>query len=84
MELRDFVGLGGVPVVIALVEAVKQAVPALDKRWLPLVALALGEAWTVGTALVFGEPVREAVLLGVIVGLSAVGLFSGVRATAGR
>ena len=43
MELRELAGLGGVPVVIALVAVVNTAL-VLDKRWSPLLAIALGVA----------------------------------------
>ena len=84
MELRELAGLGGVPVVIALVAVVNTAL-VLDKRWSPLLAIALGVAWQVGIALTLGQPAYgEPVLWGVLTGLAASGLFSGGKAIAGR
>ena len=67
-----------VPVVIALVEVAKRI--GLAERFLPLLAIALG---IVGVISLVGVSALT-VIGGIVVGLSSVGLFSGVRATAGQ
>lgn len=64
-----------VPVVIGLTAIVKMYV---DSRYAPLVALALGVA---GAFLVPAATVAITVLSGIVVGLSASGLYAGVKAT---
>ena len=63
-----------VPVIIALVEVVKRA--GLPTRWLPVSAIVLG--------LIYAYFSTTGYLEGLILGLSAVGLWSGVRAASGR
>jgi predicted RND superfamily exporter protein len=84
METEALIGLAGAPVVLALVAAVRQAVN-LPTRFLPLLAVALGVAWNLGLK---GADVPDinwgtAAILGVLSGLSASGLYSGTKATAG-
>lgn len=64
-----------VPVIIALIELVKRA--GVPKRALPLIAVVLG----VVSGFVYIAPGQadEAVLVGVVMGLSAVGLYSGAK-----
>jgi len=83
-DYRAFFSAGGVPVVIALAELVKHVVPNLDKRWVPLVVLVLSAAWQGLGIWVIGTDPREAVTYAVVAALAAIGLFSGVRATAGK
>lgn len=64
-----------VPIVIGLVEVVKRI--GLNTKYLPLVAVILGVAGVLGLE---GINVTS-VMGGIVVGLSAVGLFSGTRAT---
>lgn len=86
MELSTLIGLGGVPVVIALVQAVKPFVG--DDRWWPLLAVGFGVAWNVGAALALGARdggvLGQAALIGVVIGLAAAGLYSGSRTMMGR
>jgi uncharacterized membrane protein HdeD (DUF308 family) len=66
--------LGAVPVVIGLVQLMKNFV---DARWASLVAVFLG----IGVAvLVSNEPWKPTVMGGLVIGLMASGLYSGVRA----
>lgn len=70
-----------IPVIIALVEVVKQ-VTKLPGRWVPLLNLALGQA----AAFVYvapGDP-QYAVLAGLVMAFSAMGLWSGVKNIAGK
>lgn len=65
-----------VAVTMGLVEVVKR-MEIVSTRFLPLIAVVLGiVSFYVGTS--------TSVLMGVVTGLTAVGLFSGVRATAGN
>ncbi len=70
-------GVAAAPVVTALVAAIGQAVPALSRRWYPLIAIVLGVAWSSAVALAQGEFDWSAPLVGVVVGLAASGLYSG-------
>lgn len=78
MDVREFIGLAGVPVIVGLVEVGKLWVK--DSRWYPVMALACGVGLNVAVALILGRPVPEGILTGVVAGLAAGGLYSGVRA----
>lgn len=86
MELQDWVGLGGIPVIVALVQIAKAFV--LDDRFHPLLSLAFGIVWNTTLALAMGavlpEQIARAALIGVVLGLAASGLYSGGRAALGR
>ena len=64
-----------VAIVIGLVEAIKRV--GLSARWLPLVSLALG----VSLSLTVLEPGRLGIVTGLVIGLTAVGLFSAGKNT---
>ncbi len=74
MELVDVIGLLGVPLIAALVQVAKSWVS--EERFYPLLALAFGLALNVGIALARGADVPTALLLGVVAGLAASGLYS--------
>lgn len=89
-ELAGLVGLGGVFVVVGLVEVLKRVLrlPALlEPRVLPLFALALGVLWN---ALLLrqigaGDTRWETILVyGLAAGLGSMGLWSGTKALAGK
>lgn len=80
--MEDLIGLTGVPLIVALVEAVKRVFPGLEQRWYPLVALACGEGLNLALALTQGQDWRAALVLGLIAGLAASGLYSGGKALA--
>jgi hypothetical protein len=68
--------LAAIPVVLGVVSVIKTA--GLPDRWAPSVSLILG----LGTAfLVGGASIATIVLGGLIIGLSASGLYSGPKAT---
>lgn len=76
-------GLTGVPVVVALVEATKRVASGMDERWYPVVSLAWGLALNLGVGVYLGgDPVLGAVT-GVVTALAASGLYSGGRAVTG-
>lgn len=68
-------GAAFVPLIVALVEGAKQA--GLPTRWAPLVSLVLG--LLVGIIYVAPTDPRQAVLVGLMVGLAASGLYSGTK-----
>ena len=85
MESEAVVGLAGAPVVLGLVAAVRQSVNLPD-RWTPLLSLALGIVWNVSLRALEATNAEwgATVVLGVLSGLSASGLYSGGKSTAGR
>ena len=71
-----------VAMTIGLTEAVKRILHVLDERWYPALALGWGILLTVGAT--YGGDLILTMMLGMAVGLAAMGLFSGARATLGR
>lgn len=71
------VSLALVPVVMALTQVVKAFV--LDARWSPIVSLVLGVA---AAFFVPAASLQLTVLQGVLIGLTASGLFSGIKTVA--
>ena len=81
MELSDVWGLAGLPFITALVQVAKPWVP--DERWWPVLAMALGLALNVGIALAQASDLPTAVVLGVVVGLAAAGLYNSQKTIRG-
>lgn len=77
MEDFSVYGIALVPVVVAMVELLKRA--GVPKKFSPFIAVALG-IFCGFYYLAPGEP-QKAVFLGVVIGLSAIGLFSGTKNT---
>lgn len=77
--IKDMVGLAGVPLVVALTEAVKIAAPELPARFYPLVAIGWGLALNLLAAQVLGVPPLEAGVEGMAAGLAAAGLYSAAK-----
>jgi hypothetical protein len=65
-----------VPLVLGVIQVFKLA--GLSTRWSPLVALILG----IGGAFLIGGVHSVNVIQGLVAGLSAIGLWSGIKATA--
>jgi len=85
MELADYAGLAGIPIVIAIVQVLKGVFPDVDGRYWPLFALPIAVVWTVGLALILRQPeVLVALAISVIVWVSAMGAFSGGKALLGK
>lgn len=74
MELTDVIGLAGVPLIVALVQVTKAWV--VEERLYPVLALVLGLALNIGLAAARGSDLPAAVLLGIVAGLAASGLYS--------
>ncbi|MFH1604558.1 MAG: hypothetical protein ABIH03_11695 [Pseudomonadota bacterium] len=74
--------VAAVALAMAATELAKRVFPEVDRRWLPLVALAVAEVWAFGLRNT-GNPVETA-LIGLAIAAFAVGIFSGTRAVAGQ
>jgi hypothetical protein len=75
MDVSQFYGLAGVPVVVALVEVFKRWVT--DDRWWPILAVFFGVGLNLMLAGILKTPLAPAVVIGVVVGLAGSGLYSG-------
>lgn len=71
----DIYGVFIVPLIIGLVEIVKRA--GLPSKWSPVFAVVLG--LLAGMLLLFPEDIRQGVVVGLALGLSATGLYSGTK-----
>ncbi len=69
-----------IPLIVTIVGLIQSA--GVSKRFLPLVAIVLGEA-AAFLYLVPDDP-RKAALVGLVAGLTAVGAHSGVKNTLGK
>jgi hypothetical protein len=72
----SFVGLAGVPLIMALVQVVKNTVPGLPTHYVPLVTVTIAIALNVGLALLIGTSIGVAVLVGLVAAVSASGFYS--------
>jgi hypothetical protein len=77
VEELTIYGLALVPLIMSMIELVK--VVGVPKRYSPLVALILGILFSF-YYLAPGDP-PKAVFLGIVIGLSSVGLYSGTKNT---
>ena len=77
MDLKDFAGLAGVPIVIALVEACKRWVQ--DERWWPPLAIVWGVVLNLALAYILHTEYPTAVVVGVVTGLAGAGLYDSRR-----
>lgn len=80
MEFNAY-GIGLIPVIVIFVEVLKQVLN-VPKRILPLINIFLGQI----AAFVYvapGEP-KQAVLIGLVMAFSAMGLWSGAKSTVGK
>lgn len=78
IDIREFYGLAGLPVVVALTQATKRRVT--DARWWPLISLAWAVALNLLLALALHTDLATAVVVGIVVGLAAAGLWDVGRA----
>ncbi len=77
MEAINVYGIALVPVVLAMVELLKRM--GIPKKLSPIVSLVLG--LLAGFYYLAPDDPRKAIFLGLVVGLSAIGLFSGTKNT---
>ncbi|NLM22756.1 MAG: hypothetical protein GX210_01520 [Firmicutes bacterium] len=80
VEQLNVYGVALVPVIVGLSELLKRA--GLPSRFIPLVSLVLG----IFFAVYYLSPgdIKRGLLLGVVLGLSSIGLFSGTKNTFAR
>lgn len=72
-----------VALIIGLVELIKEL--GIEKRWIPLVDLGLGLASGVFVyGIAQGQGLLNGIVLGIALGLSACGLFSGFKNVVGK
>ena len=76
MEL-DYFGIAIVPLLIGILEVFKKL--GLSEKYIPITSLILGIG--IGVALFGGTDIKEGIVQGTFIGLSAVGLYSGTRST---
>ncbi len=76
------IGMAAAPVITALLQVVKPYVK--DVRLYPVIAVALGVGWNVGFTVGTDDFSRVTVFLGILVGLSAAGIYSAGHAVMGR
>lgn len=83
MEAKDLISqlitpMGQVALIMALAELCKQL--GLNKKWIPIIDVILGLISGLGVFyLLLHYSVPESIILGLALGLSACGLFSGVK-----
>lgn len=77
---KSLLGLSGIPFILALTQLLKPFIG--DTRWYPVIALAFGLALNIAIAWVLGADNRAdilaAAILGIMAGLAASGIYSGV------
>lgn len=76
--LLDLAGPTGAPVVLALTQAIKTALPRIPSRVVPLLAVGVGILLNVYIALATNGDAVDAVGLGIVAGLVAVGSYTAV------
>ena len=81
IDPMSLVGIAGAPLVIALVQLVRVTEPDLPGRYLPALTLLLAMLLNLFLATLVGTPIPLALLVGLVTGLTASGLYS--QATAG-
>lgn len=81
IDPMSLVGIAGAPLVIALVQLVRVTEPDLPGRYLPALTLLLAVLLNLFLAALVGTPPALAILVGLVTGLTASGLYS--QATAG-
>ena len=76
MDLNAFVGLGGVPIIQALVALVKRMFPKLSGQYLPGVSVAWGIVLNLAIVWpLMGVPLKDTIIVGIVAGLVASGLY---------
>lgn len=76
MDLNQFVGLAGAPLVTKLTEWTKQTFPNMEARWFPSIAVAWGVILSLVLAWILVSDLRAAAVVGVITGLLSSSLFA--------
>lgn len=82
--MEELMGLAGVPLIVALIEAVKRGFPEVSPRWYPASAIAIGMTVNLLGAYIGGGADQvaavNAMVAGLVADLAAEGLYSGTKA----
>jgi predicted RND superfamily exporter protein len=76
-NLASYVFLGSIPIIVALVQVFK--VWILDSRFYPMLSIVFGLIFNIGIAWRLGIDLTSAIVMGIIAGMSAAGLYSGLQ-----
>jgi hypothetical protein len=82
--LEDLVGLGGIILIQAIIEAFKATFPAFPSRFFPGLAMLVGIGLNEGLAAILRLDPATAAVVGLIAGLSASGLYAWGKAKEGQ
>ncbi|SRR5579885_129446 len=80
LNVSDLVGLAGAPLVLALVQLVRATWPELPTHYVPALTLAIAIGLNLALSTVTGASLQSVVLVGMLTGLTASGLYSHARA----
>jgi len=83
MDLELITGIPAVLIIVGLIGAIKK-VFNLDPKLSPVLAIIFGLAASIGATFYSETKIFEAIIIGIALGLSAVGLFSGAKNTIER
>lgn len=82
MDLTEFGGvIGGSGLIVAIVQFIRKVFPTMSDRVAPLVAMVAAILLEVYVAFATNHPLDQGVMLGVVIGLSAMGVYAGGRTT---
>jgi hypothetical protein len=70
---QDVVGVAGMPIIVLLVGVLKQWVP--DRRWWPVLAIAIGVAINLVAGWALGAPLQRSILYSLLTGAAAAGYY---------
>lgn len=73
---KGLIGLGGIPFIQAIVAAFKTMFPTFPEQYLMSVAMVTGMLLNVAISYFMQLPMWQAVLIGLVAGLSASGVYS--------
>ncbi len=79
----ETIAIGSVPVIIAIVELIKRTARP-PKRWLPLIAVAVGILTNALASSIAADPLASSAALGLVAGLAAAGLYDNKAIAAPR
>lgn len=72
---NPYIALLLIPILVGILEAIKKA-DFINTKYMPLISIVLG----IGIGIVFTEfAIKDGIIAGLFIGLSAVGLFSGQK-----
>lgn len=69
----ELYGIGLIPLIMGVSEVLKKA--GINEKFIPIVDLILG----IGAGFLLSSNVKEAIVYGIFMGLSASGLYSGIK-----